>query len=451
MFIAAGLYTITRYLDEFFGERSSIALSKFCPNGLISYGINLEGKSKRRKFKPLDYAKKMDELFETTIKKHRKETFWVLDSGGYQLAIGLLANHHIPDYIDSYIYFLENYTDNFDEAFTLDMPVTKNLFKKEEEVYQFNKESYLRTSVLPDRVRDKLLFVSHFRTLHNFDVWNKLIYEDDLAKYYKRFSIGGLVTGQNVIHKLPVNLYTIGLLQIILYWKDKQNIPDPFRFHILGASNHKSVLFFYLLEEAIKDIYGINLALSYDSSSLFKKMLRARNFTYFDPNTTLSLEVSAKSKNLNKIVHQFKRTSFDIIKQEIESMARELGIDLEVKEIYDEHTGTFSDSIQGYIILLEAYEQHKFDEWARQEAKRLYQLYKTNLSKYESELSQCLINLNKGGKASKSVRALSKKYTNSLDMIPKLDSIDALTSFMHTYNDVTDVEPVEGAPVWDLV
>jgi len=439
MFVAAGLYSIVPImLNNISKDQASKLLNEVCPNGLVSFGIILDNK-KNLSFSKDKHIELFNKLYDKSISPIRSSTKWILDSGGYQLSIGLLPRKHMESYLDTYISYLIDYKDTYDEAFTLDMPLTVGVLEDVLDAYYLNKKSYKLFTELPDHIRDKILFVSHFRTIGNMEVWNRLIYEDEYARFFKRFSIGGLVVGQQLINELPINLYTIGLLQIILYFKDhREYLPEDntIRFHILGASNYRAVLFFYLLRELVRDKFNINLEISYDSSSLFKKLIRSRVFTYVENGKVYG--ISLKSRDLDKIHPILKKTNKEVIYQELSYLANITGEDILDKPLYK--GDTLNKDIYHLIVLMEALQQKKIDEYTNNIVKDIYSLYKVNGKLALSQLTDILVQINKDGKRSSAILKTSKRFITSLDFVDRLNTIDDLVNFMHTYISVTKDE-----------
>jgi uncharacterized protein YihD (DUF1040 family) len=301
---------------------------------------------------------------------------------------------------------------------------------------------------LPDDVRKKILLVSHFRTLNNFELYTKILYDDGLLTKFERFSIGGLVIGDKT--SLPVNLYTIGMLQIILGLKDNPDYKH-IRFHVLGASNIKHVLFLYMLKYAIEDIFDVDISLSYDSASIFKGFQRAREIEVLIDEDYGIYKMSLKYKDLKKIIPGVNKTIEEVFKTHINVMMHENGItdfDAFKHDIYECPTCPFTEEIRFPAAIYPVYEFKRADKYLQNVAKQLIGLYKTNFSEFVLELDKTLTKLNHKGKTNY-INELRDSYITSLESLPKFNTIDDLKEFMYSYSSATDKEHYTKAPTWD--
>ncbi len=450
MYIAAGLFTIINSIEKILGrEYAEESFTNFCNNNLISYGLNLN--KNKRFIDPIEYAEKFLKNFDK-VSEYKNITN-MLDSGGYQVSTGWIHIDDLDAFIDSYIYFLVKYSNLYDTAFTLDMPIAVgDKYFDSDKIYELNKKSLSKTIELPQEIKDKILLVVHGRILPLYYIWRKLIYEDEYISHFKRFSIGGLVVAGNVVKNMPISLYSILMLMPILYFSNKNLKPDPFQLHVLGISNHRDVFFFYLLKEAIEDTFGLNVQLSYDSSNIFKKLLQARFFSYFDEKTLCSYDVSIKFKDLDNFFREKNILIRDLVLSEITNMANIIKydkIDNLTNLIYTTKNSSFDSNTSAFIMLLEAYEQTKFDNAISLVAKEMYHLYKTDEIKFIKELSNQLTKLN-SNKLTRTVKKYTSTFKNSLDLIRSFEhkSIKDLDNVVNTYCIGTDSETFSIPSFW---
>ena len=99
-----------------------------------------------------------------------------------------------------------------------------------------------------------------------------------LPKYidgFKHFATGGLVsfsrTGRDVP---PYIMYVIPLIHIIQHARE-MNL-KKFRFHVLGGSEWKEILGHKFLERHVKELFDIDVEITFDSSTLFKTLCLGR-------------------------------------------------------------------------------------------------------------------------------------------------------------------------------
>ena len=92
------------------------------------------------------------------IHKFRKPDFMknasiYLDSGGFQVSMGAVNSTDVPTFIDMYYQFIEDYSNDIEHAFLLDIPpgpgtAADGTFQSYDEIYKLNKMSYERASQL---------------------------------------------------------------------------------------------------------------------------------------------------------------------------------------------------------------------------------------------------------------------------------------------------------------
>ena len=208
--------------------------------------------------------------------KYLDNTERIIDSGGFSI--------QQPEYFDrselsmfTELYnkeFLKNHYDRFTYAFLLDMaPGSVNCpFTSFDDLEVLANESYKQASELPEAARKKLIYIHHFRTPKINDIYTKMLplYGDKFCN----FATGGLVSFARTGDVPPMIMYVIPLLKIVDHAR-KVGLKS-FRFHVLGGSEWKEILGHKFLERHIKELFDIDVQITFDSSTLFKTLCMGR-------------------------------------------------------------------------------------------------------------------------------------------------------------------------------
>jgi hypothetical protein len=424
MFVAAGIQTVTSILTKYRPDKDTEFVKHFCNKGLVSFG------SKVKEVKP-DYTTRLIKSEIEPIRKYRDVLEVYLDSGGYQVSTGQIPQSEITKFMNHHISYMENYSTDFDYAFTLDIP-NNPVYT---ETLEFNRAA-LRKLYDSNVDLNKMMFVNHFRTIAVFEVWNILLDEFEVDKRFKAFSIGGLVVAQANVKRLPFMFYIVGFLMLLSRWLQNNTMPPKFKFHILGNSTFKDVLFFCLLAEHVKNKFGSEMIITYDSSNLFKRFQQARSFVYFDREKELGYEISAKELEL-EYKNGTAMTNKEVMLKEFETMSNLIGDKLDFSiPIYNEE-GKFSEQWTPYTLLLDAYEQIKFDDYVKDKAKELYSLYDS--PNFEKELTHVMSSIS-SKRWSKDILYRAKITKPSLELLNENVRPQTLVDLVHTYSIVTDSE-----------
>ncbi len=191
-----------------------------------------------------------------------------LDSGGYQVIVGHITENRIKEYTDVYHFIIENFLKDIDYIFSLDINTPK--FNKEK-IFKYNDysiDSSINLIKKYPELRDKQLFVVQSRFAHILEDWLQLMDKHDVAKYYDRYSLGGLVglkkeTRVQFNHFIPLSLW------LATYVKNRRKMHTPFpanvkQIHMLGQSSRVAILSGAILEKLL----GIEITM--DSSEVIR-------------------------------------------------------------------------------------------------------------------------------------------------------------------------------------
>lgn len=184
-----------------------------------------------------------------------------IDSGGFQIIVGYINSSRIREYVDSYHFVLEKNKDRIGSIFSLDV---FNAAYSKEKIYDENKYSINESIALIKKypeIADKQLFVLQTSNLNTFDIWKNLFKDLEVYKYYKRWSIGGLVglkksTNARFSHAVPATLWLLTYQKYFSFTIDQ--------IHWLGQSSRLSFLSMALIER----LFNINM--TSDSSQLVR-------------------------------------------------------------------------------------------------------------------------------------------------------------------------------------
>jgi len=190
-----------------------------------------------------------------------------VDSGGYQVIVGYINKNRVIEYIDTYHFLLKKYYKDIDYIFSLDI---MNRAWDRETLINFNDNSINKSinliKEIPE-ISNKQLFIVQTRTLPVFKLWKELMDKNEVFKYYKRFSFGGLVglkkeTNAKFSHVVP-----------FIFWlllKSKENNGNIEHIHLLGQSSKLMVFTSIFLENYLSKKFNINLEITMDSSELVR-------------------------------------------------------------------------------------------------------------------------------------------------------------------------------------
>lgn len=401
--------------DHFTREDISNFFGQVCNRFLHSFGQNFKGKKNYD-----NYNQQEHELY----KKVRDTGFFnksslIVDSGAFQISIGILTRKESDILFNNFYNFLTDYHESFDEAFILDLPPGPGcqIFSNFKEVYDKNLASYSIAANLPDHVREKVVYIHHFRTPKLWDIYTKILRDNDFYKYFTKFSTGGIVANSAGDSDIPCIIYVLPLIPLLNETiKYKRNKLD---FHVLGGATFRDIFFYELFKYHVKKVHNIELNITYDSSGLFKGLMIGRFFSTLDGDKIKKVDI--RSCNLNM------RFKDDIKIQDVcNNVMNQLSEKYNFKKlnfdsIYNLQTGTFHESVKIYLMLymLEFYQEVEL--LMRQKSEEIYPYYESgNIETFISKSEQITRDLNQG-KISRKQISKSNSIIKSLDMLTNLD------------------------------
>lgn len=411
----------SNYDNHFTKEDINRFFSTTCNKFLHSFGQNFRGKNNYK-----NYKKSEADLFSKcrSTGLFNKSIFFT-DSGGFQASIGLLDKKEFNTLYTLYYEFLQEYLNVYDRAFILD-PVPGpgcKLFDTIDDVERMNTQSYLTALKMPQEVRDKMVYIHHFRTPKLWNIFTKLLVENDMFSHFKHFATGGIVANQGSDTQIPCIVYTIPLIPLLNQAK-KHNF-KVFNFHILGGATYRDVLFYELFKKHVGEQHGIELNITYDSSGLFKGLMQARMVNFLEGKIIRKMDI--KSAILNEYVseisvHRSENTILEKFRFELQDLAKrhEFKV-ISVDNLYSEETGTFPEEIRIYSMLYMLDFYARVQDILREETERIYPIFRSgDMLLFGSELERITRNIN-GNKISKKQTAKTQSVIRSLNMLTNLD------------------------------
>jgi len=348
------------FIDKYNGDQyfNDIKLDNFIQNSinryLYSYGTGLSYKTK--KMSPKHSEKIAREICKISERPFMKNSKLYIDSGGFQVAMGAVETKDMPNFIEKYHQFLKDNHQNFSHAFTLDLPPgpSSTVFESYEQLENLNRQSYQASANLPQEIKDKMLYIHHFRTPSLYNTWEKFLWEENLADGYKNFATGGLVANMATDMTIPCIIYAIPLSEILRYAISKGL--KEFNFHVLGGANFIDVFYHKLFSYHILKTHGVKVNISYDSSAIFKALAIGRFVPVFkEDGVLIKMDLRSNSTHLR---FQDGHTVEEMVYKLVNEIADNYGFKrLNPKDdpIYQEASEpgklpTFSRSVHMYLI-----------------------------------------------------------------------------------------------------
>jgi hypothetical protein len=430
-YVLAGFETLATYFknfsirnlqnnwdDNFTPEIMSHFLSETCHGFLHSFGQNFTGK------------KKYDKYVATEAKLFRDcrafgifdDCNFIADSGGFQASIGRIDAHETENLINLYHEFLENEHDCIDKAFILDLPPGPGckLFKNFDDIFYGNERTYNLARNLPKEARDKVIYIHHFRTPKLWDIYTDLLNQEGMFDAFTHFGTGGIVANMSSDTAIPCIIYVLPLIPVLK--KAKEAGRKELDFHILGGANFRDIFFYEMFSKVVKETHDIELRISYDSSGVFKGLMRGRTMHILDE-TNVVRKIDVRTACLDKRYHPATNISVqDIIKDRVDDMADRFNLKrLNPFEIYNSETGTFPDDFRMYAAMLVLRTYADVQLLLRRRAAEIYPIYQSgDLAEFTKQSSQVTQNVNQG-KITRKQRAKTNSLVNSMKMLVNLD------------------------------
>ena len=343
-----------------------------------------------------------------------------VDSGGFQLCMGYMDVMDIPKYCDIYCSFIESKYRDFTMAYSLDIPVVKDgIFKTYEQLEQYNKLTYTQFSKFPQEIKDKIFYIHHFITPRLYHIWNKFLWEDNLAEGFSNFSVGGIVAGSGSDHIIPLVTYCIPLSDIVKYCKFKGI--KKFNFHLLGGASYSDIFYHQMFTKHIKTVHDIDVNITYDSSTLFKGLAVGRftrcfksdgNMYQMDLHSVLLHTKFDKEKTVSDCIYDFLNDISDHYNMK--------HLDPVNFPIYENNT--YHRAIHMFLMMHEMRLFREIEMMCQDAVEELYPLYSSGkVIEFGDECLKFIKRFN-GGKLSDKLNLKCSNLDRSLDILTKCDT-----------------------------
>jgi len=426
-YTVAGMETLATIIDNFILNKKNDfdnhftreVISNFfgcvCNRFLHSYGQNFRGKKEYStyNFKESELSRKCKQT------EFFNKSSIIFDSGGFQISIGLLDEKETRILLENYYRFLVDYNNVYDQAFILDIPPGPGckVFKSFNDVYKLNLQSYLTAANLPDEVRKKVIYIHHFRTPKLWEIYTKILRDNDLFSKFELFGTGGIVANSAGDSEIPCIIYVLPLIPLLNETiKHKRTKLD---FHVLGGATYRDIFFYELFKFHVKKVHNIDLNITYDSSGLFKGLMIGRYFATLHDDKIKKVDI--RSCNLNMRFHDHLKT-IDICRNLIHTLADKYNFKkISVTDLYDEKTGTFYEENKVYLMLYMLEFYLEVEILMREKSEKIYPVYESgDRESFIFEVETITRNLN-NGKISRKQISKSNSIIKSLDMLTSLD------------------------------
>lgn len=208
------------------------------------------------------HVKHMIKLKKEFRDKYNPELNLIADSGGYQVITGHITEKRIREFTDVYHMILEEFKDDIDQIFSLDINTPKFSIDQIKKYNDYSISESIKLIKKYPKIADKQLFVVQSRLPRVLEEWKELMDDHDIADYYKRFSFGGLV-GLKSETRVQYNHFVPMVIWLMTYLKSKgANMPD--QIHMLGQSSRIALITGNILEK----LTGIQITM--DSSEIVR-------------------------------------------------------------------------------------------------------------------------------------------------------------------------------------
>jgi hypothetical protein len=434
-YVLAGFETLATIVDNFFkGKRGkwndnftrehiAAFLSTKCSGFLHSYGQNFANKKKYGKYN----ATEANMFKICRDMKIFDDCTMIADSGGFQISIGRLTRRESDLLRVMYYDWIEEYHEVLDKAFILDIPPGPGceIFHDFYDVYKLNLESYERARNLPDEIRKKIIYIHHFRTPQLWNIYTKIMRDNDMFPMFEYHGTGGIVANMSSDMIIPCIIYVLPIIPLLN--EAKRFGRDYLNFHVLGGANFRDIFFYELIQAVTWRVHKIKLNITYDSSGIYKQVMNAR-YMHVTNGLGNIKKMNIKSDNLANRFYGDLLTGVDKITVEemLQNVLNETAVKhnfkpINVDGVYSEVTNTFHEDVKVYSLLYTLGNFSTIQGMLKDAVNEIYQYYEAG--DVETFYDKC-INITQflnQGKLTKKQKTKAHSIYRSLDMIKNLD------------------------------
>jgi hypothetical protein len=345
---------------------------------------------------------------------------FIADSGGFQISIGKLTRKESETLVKLYYEFLEEYHHILQYAFILDVPPGQNcqVFESFDDVYQMNLDSYLYAANFPDELRKKIIYIHHFRTPKLWEIYQRILRENEMFPKFDYFGTGGVVANLQGDLQIPCIIYVLPLIPLLNECKKYGR--TEMKFHILGGASYRDMLFYELFSRCIEKTHGIKVRFTYDSTAIFKQVMTAR-YLHVEDNANNIIKMEFKSHQV-KLRFYDGMTVEDTVQRAVDHLADSAGIKrISVDGLYDPKLDTLHDDVRVYTMLYILLKFSDVELMLKDFVDQIYPLYEAGeYGMFYDAVSPTMIRLNQG-KMTKKQLTKTASIVHSLDMLKSLD------------------------------
>ena len=339
----------SRFDNHFTRDDVSNMLSQVITGFLHSFGQDFPGRKKLHKYVDKEY--KVYQLLheERFLNKNRI----YVDSGGFQASIGQISKAETEALVVLYHEFLHKAHHLIDRCFILDLPPGPDcvIFDTWKDVYDWNNRTYNMAADLPDEIRNKIIYVHHFRTPMQWKIFKRIKDENNLFNKFQYYATGGIVSNLKGDAITPCILYVLPLVVLLndcLKYNRKK-----LEFHILGGANFRDMLFYEMFTKHIKEVHDIDMEITFDSSGLFKSLMQGRTIYIYDEHSNTIKKTDIRSNKMNMRFYSSDTTLKEYLLYKLNSMAEKFNFKSlsYLDSIYTDETNTLWDEVRAYLML----------------------------------------------------------------------------------------------------
>lgn len=299
--------------------KTTLAITRLAPNILISLIKSYRGKNFG--IKTIGNSVKEFRFFKEKVNEYSRVKLFV-DSGGFSIIAGEVPPELINLCIETYHYALEYSLNAFDFIFSLDIPFNAKhpSFNIRDKIEGFNRLSLqesLKILKKHPELKEKFLFVYHFKTPEHYEIWKDLYSDLDLGSYIKHRAIGGMVSLKRPsgINFAP---FIATAYQCLHDYRKSATYGQDFRLHFLGINVKYDRFLIAFLEKLFQRYLGsnINVIFTYDTSNYRISGFRVKEVCCFTNGKLLNYSINQIPDDV--ILKSYTELSFaNQIKQEI--------------------------------------------------------------------------------------------------------------------------------------
>jgi len=408
-------------------ENIKMFLDKTTKYFLTSIGECL---SRKEEFKKEKFIKRVVKLYDKTYNNDWfRDTYKVVDSGGYQISIGYIKEDQLEEFIDAYTQLLNHpqIGGSCKYMLSLDIVADYPIISSKEKMEYLNRKS-LEETIKYDT--SKVFLIYHFINPRLEQFWWNIV--KDYFDYFNHFSIGGLVAFSRN-SDFPFNVYILPLLKIINE-KISRNQYSPFTFHILGVSSFIDIFSFVVFEKFLKEIYDIDVTINFDSTRAIRETVIAKKFHVYFDNKFVPLCYKSDLLHMKSRLNKTYSETLSLVLREFcdaFNFNLEIPDKLEAADIYkDNGKGAIKREYEILFTMCAIKGLQDTVNFFDYEAQQVVDaVLKGDIVKAERIITETLIQIN-AGKKSKNLVIKARALLNSLDIIKHKPSTNQINEFM---------------------